>query len=98
MWRDHLWRDHRGGGWRYSADDRLLAAVTSGYVVFGITVIPGAVVLSVLDAWSPLVVIVWVALPGVVGYVAPGWFAALIRPGYSYFGRRGRARGDSDAG
>jgi len=40
----------------------------------------------------------WVALPGVVGYVAPGWFAALIRPGYSYFGRRGRARGDSDAG
>ena len=87
MLRNHLWRDHRGEGWRYSTDDRLMAAVTSGYLVFGITIIPGSILLSVLDAWSPAVVLVWVALPGVVGYVWPGWFAALIRPRYTYFGR-----------
>jgi hypothetical protein len=82
-----MWRDHRGEGWRYSTDDRLMAAVVSGYAVLGVTVIPGAILLTVLDAWSLPVVLVWVVLPGVVGYVAPGWFAALIRPGYAYFGR-----------
>jgi hypothetical protein len=88
-----MWRDHRGDGWRYSTDDRLMAAVTSGYLMCGITLIPGGILLSVLDAWSVPVVLVWVVLPGVVGYVAPGWFAALIRPRYPYFGRH-RADGD----
>jgi hypothetical protein len=96
MWRDHLWRDHRGDGWRYSTDDRLMAAVVSGYLVVGITVVPGAILLTVLDVWSLPVVLVWVVLPGVVGYVAPGWFAALIRPRYSYFGRSRRRDGSGD--
>jgi hypothetical protein len=82
--------DHRGEGWYYSTDDRWMAAVTSGYLVCGITLIPGAVVLSVLDAWNIGVVLVWVVLPGVVGYIAPGLFAGLIRPSYPYFGRSSR--------
>jgi hypothetical protein len=96
MWRDHLWRDHRGDGWRYSTDDRLMAAVTSGYLVCGVTLVPAAILLTVLDVRNPLVVVAWVLLPGVVGFVAPGWFAALIRPRYTFFGRHRPGDGSGD--
>jgi hypothetical protein len=77
-----------GEGRRYSTDDRLAAAVISGFAWCLITGIPFAVLATLLDAFHPMVVLVWVLLPGVVGYVAPGLFTRLIRPHDPHFGRR----------
>ena len=84
-----------GRGRRYSADDRLAAAVFSGLAGCLVTVIPFVALTTVLDAFHPVVVVAWVLLPGVVGYAAPGLFARLIRPHDPYFGRRGEPSEDA---
>jgi hypothetical protein len=86
-----------GEGRHYSRDDRWAAAVLGGYVGFLVTVIPVAILLTVLDAFHPMVVLVWVLLPGVVGYVAPGLFTRPIRRHDPYFGRRNEPAEEASA-
>jgi hypothetical protein len=74
-------------GRRYSSDDRAAAAVLSGLVWGGVTMLPFAALMTVLDAFHPMLVVAWVLLPGVVGYAAPGLVAPLIRRRVPDFGR-----------
>src|SRR5688572_21237702 len=51
-----------GEGRRYTSDDRAAAAVLSGLVWGGVTVLPFAALMTVLDALHPMLVVAWVLL------------------------------------